>query len=109
MQRGGERMVKMNMQEKQKCEHQDCFHSNSKHYHGLCWEITQPDERGVEIYCPCTFQGEKHRLYSDLEYMTPGPLDQMITKQCRKCGDDVVMNLIENFCITCKSGMGTLK
>jgi len=102
-------MVKINFEEKTKCVYGNCFHGNEKHNHGICWEVTQPEEKGLEIYCPCTLQGEKHRLYEDLGYMIPGPQDRMITKPCRSCGKDVMLNLTANFCMGCKSKMGTLK
>ena len=102
-------MVRMNFEEKQKCQFDNCYHPNSKHNNGLCWEITQPEERGFEIYCPCTLQGEKHRLYSDVGIMIVGQQDYMITRTCRRCNEDVVLNLDENFCKNCKSTMATVK
>jgi len=95
--------------EKPTCIYNKCTHPNHVHNHGLCWQITQPEEKGLEQFCPCTFQGETHRLFSDLGYIIAGLRDTMVTKNCRKCTQPVMLLLDENFCQPCKRMMETLK
>ena len=108
-------MVKINMEKptmqpkEGDCIYNKCSHPNHLHNNGLCWQITQPEEKGLEQFCPCTFQEETHRLYKDLGYTIPGPRDTMVTKPCRGCNKDFMFNLDENFCKTCKRVMETFK
>ena len=95
--------------EKKDCIYNKCSHPNYLHINGLCWQVTQPEETGLEMFCPCVFQEETHRLFDDLGYMIPGHIDTMVTKKCKRCNAPFLLKLDENFCQNCKRLMETLK
>ena len=85
------------------CIFNKCSHTPDEHNEGVCWHITQPDEKGFAQYCPCSLSGERHRLYSTVGYMEAGIHDTMITKNCVNCKEDLLLSVDESFCNRCKT------
>lgn len=86
--------------------HSGCEHGEEFHDEGLCWKITNPeleDEKTNKKYCPCNSAKGFIRTYARLGWMEALPHDKMITKKCEACGEEVMLQVEEKFCTTCKS------
>ena len=89
-----------------KNEHTGCEHGPEYHQEGLCWKVTNPEleeEQTTKKYCPCTRDKNLIRTYKRLGYTEAEPNDQMITKKCIICGDEVLFNLKHSVCGACKT------
>jgi hypothetical protein len=89
--------------EKGKCMFKGCNHADHEHNEGLCWFITQPDAKGLARYCPCTRDGQTHRLFDTIGKIYPDKDDAMVTKFCDGCDYPAMLKVEETICTTCKN------
>ena len=83
------------------------FIGDENHDEGLCWKITQEefeDQPTDAKYCPCKRESGLIRRYARVGYMERGQHDQMITRECEGCGNDMLFTINDKLCISCKSG-----
>jgi len=85
------------------CPFEKCSHPFGRHINGSCYEVTEPEKLGVEIYCKCdVLHGQNLRLYQDIGVMFPGPTDHMITTKCLKCRNQCLLRIDETLCSVCR-------
>lgn len=85
------------------CPYENCSHSEDKHINGSCYEVTEPEKLGTEIYCKCdVLGGQNLRLYKDIGVMFPGPTDMMISTKCLKCRAPCMLRIDETLCSVCR-------
>lgn len=95
--------------EKDRCQFGMCAHGPEEHDKGSCFHITQEDlakKPTNKKFCPCGINdGQNLRLYEDLGFMEPTYYDTMVTKDCRKCGKTLLINVDNCYCLTCRSNL----
>jgi hypothetical protein len=89
-----------------KKEHTGCEHGKELHSEGLCWKITNielRDEPTNKKYCPCTNDKNLIRTYARLGYTEIEQHDQLVTKKCVICGVEVLFNVDNDVCNSCRT------
>lgn len=89
------------------CNFEKCYHIQEEHDENICWHIVDlnaaPNSQSTAKYCQCR-RGDVIRRYGHpkMGYMEATNLDNLITKKCSGCGDDVLLLVKETLCIFCK-------
>ena len=86
------------------CPYKKCTHLNGKHINGSCYEVTEPEKLGTEIYCKCdsSEHGQNLRLYRDVGVMYPQTNDMMISTKCMNCRKPCMLRIDETLCSVCR-------
>jgi len=87
-----------------KCIFGKCDHDKEEHKHGSCFHITQEQFQDFETnkkYCPCILEEDNIKLFADLGFMEPDKNDFMVTKTCKLCKKDSLININEDKCNFC--------
>ena len=87
-------------------KHSGCEHGEEHHSEGLCWKITNPelaDEHTHKKYCPCTEDKNLIRRYNKVGYTEIEKHDQMVTKKCAICTQELLFHVDYDVCGACKT------
>jgi len=99
-------MVKV--QVKEKCQLGGCDHTPDVEFHdeGVCWKVTQKElehQPTEKKFCPCKRQDGLIHRFKRTGFMEAKEFDNMVTKNCRKCGNLFLIRTDEAFCLKCRT------